>query len=143
MNINDFRTEGCVNFILSIIEDAIRTRDVRFFESKLSRMYLDYIPENVLSKALNIDDRTMTSEEICAIIVNRISKMKKKQGWSTHAKKWKITSPEGVVFIVDNLQQFSKKHGLTASALSGVARGLNVQHKGWVAEVLEYGRTKR
>jgi group I intron endonuclease len=42
-----------------------------------------------------------------------------------------ITSPEGLQYTVDCVAQFSREHGLTASALGRVLRGVRNSHKGW------------
>jgi group I intron endonuclease len=45
--------------------------------------------------------------------------------------KWVLTAPNGKQFEVDNLRSFCNTHGLLATGLSNVVRGLAKQHKGW------------
>lgn len=49
---------------------------------------------------------------------------------------YKLISPDGKEFVIDNLTKFSKEHNLHPSTISKVCRGLKRQHKGWTAETL-------
>jgi hypothetical protein len=47
------------------------------------------------------------------------------------AKHYSITSPEGVVYDIQNLTRFCTQHNLNAGAMSQVGQGKLPHHKGW------------
>lgn len=55
------------------------------------------------------------------------------------AKNWEITNPEGDTFIINNLTQYCKKHGLDHGNMSNVASGRYKQYKGYICKRLEEG----
>ena len=52
-------------------------------------------------------------------------------------KKYKITSPNKEVMVINNLKFFCQEHGLNHSTMRGVAAGRVKQHRGWLCEELE------
>lgn len=58
------------------------------------------------------------------------------KGQSAHnagRTQYKLTSPEGVTYIVSNLTVFCREHGLTRENIRKVARGNRTHCKGWKA----------
>lgn len=53
---------------------------------------------------------------------------------SYHRKRYRVFSPSGELFDVTGLSRFAKSHGLNGAALSQVALGKVIHHKGWRAE---------
>ena len=47
------------------------------------------------------------------------------------SKKYKLTSPEGVEFIIENLSTFSRENNLDSSKMIAIAQGKRKTHKGW------------
>ena len=45
---------------------------------------------------------------------------------------WELICPKGVVYLVDNLLEFCKSHGLIRSCISRTADGQQKSHKGWL-----------
>lgn len=54
-----------------------------------------------------------------------------------NSKTYELTSPTGQKQIVKGLTEFSRKHGLTTSAICAVANGRRPHHKGWTAVLIE------
>ena len=54
-----------------------------------------------------------------------------KKGKRYAAKRWALLSPDGALHETIGLKEFCRKHGLEASCVSRVARGLRPVHKGW------------
>ena len=44
---------------------------------------------------------------------------------------WKCISPEGKVFHIKNLREFCRNNKLTSQLMISVAKGKQIQHKGW------------
>lgn len=49
---------------------------------------------------------------------------------------YKITSPEGVEIITNNINEFSREHGFSLGSLSRVATGKQSHYKGWKVEFI-------
>lgn len=49
-------------------------------------------------------------------------------------RKWKLTSPDNKIFMIENLSKFCKENGLTDSLMIVVANGQQTQHKKWKCE---------
>jgi hypothetical protein len=56
---------------------------------------------------------------------------KTRKSFSHTLKARQIKSPEGSIFEVNNLSQFSREHSLDKGTLGKVLQGINKQHKGW------------
>jgi len=56
--------------------------------------------------------------------------------------KYTLKSPDGEVFIIDNMSKFCKENDLTARLMISVAHGKYKQHKGWSVVTLEKLDTK-
>jgi hypothetical protein len=50
------------------------------------------------------------------------------------AKRFILTSPEGVVYEGSNVSEFCRKHGLDQPNVSALCRGALKKHKGWTGE---------
>lgn len=50
----------------------------------------------------------------------------------TKSKQFQVTSPDGVVYDGENLNQFCKDHGLVQGCMANVCRGVSRHHKGWI-----------
>lgn len=61
--------------------------------------------------------------------INNTRKLSSKSG--TKIDDFKIVSPDGVTYLVSNVMQFCKLHGLDKSHLSKVRKGERKTHKGW------------
>ena len=48
-----------------------------------------------------------------------------------HSGKYKISSPEGIEFIIENLKKFCRENGLNPGAMTVVAQGKAKHHKEW------------
>ena len=53
---------------------------------------------------------------------------------------YKLTSPEGEVYLVNCLTDFCKAHNLTTANIRKVAKGERNFHKGWKASIITTGR---
>jgi hypothetical protein len=50
-------------------------------------------------------------------------------------KKWKIVSPSGEIYIVDNIKTFSVQHNLNHTIMGNISRKSGTYlHKGWSCE---------
>lgn len=62
----------------------------------------------------------------------------KLQDFSHFYKTYKLTSPKGKIFIINNgLGKFAKKHNLTRSKLTPGNSGKINRHKGWLCQRME------
>ena len=90
----------------------------------------NYIEGYVLDKDKNAKDggAKIYSPETCVFIeAGENSKI-------ANSKNWKVVSPEGQIFLINNLHEFCREHSLDAGTLSKVARGKRTHHKKWKAE---------
>lgn len=53
------------------------------------------------------------------------------------SKKWRVTSPNGEVFIVENLRQFCRERELSAENLWKTSKGIIHQSQGWSCILIE------
>lgn len=44
-----------------------------------------------------------------------------------------IKSPDGKIYVIDNLNKFCKENNLTTNRMRSVIKGINTHHKGWTA----------
>ena len=51
--------------------------------------------------------------------------------------KYTLKSPEGEIFVIDNMSKFCKENNLTARLMTSVAQGKYKHHKGWEVVTLE------
>lgn len=51
--------------------------------------------------------------------------------------KYTLKSPDGDIFIINNLNQFCKENNLTSTCMRSVAKGYNRHHKGWTVVTVE------
>lgn len=51
-----------------------------------------------------------------------------------NTSKYKLTDPNGKVYVIDGLVRFCNKHNLTHANITKVASGQRLHHKGWKAE---------
>lgn len=51
--------------------------------------------------------------------------------------KYTIKSPDGDIFIINNLHQFCKENNLTSTRMRSVAKGSSRHHKGWTVMTVE------
>ena len=52
------------------------------------------------------------------------------------SKSYKITSPDGTMHIIKNLNEFCKIHNIRQGAMTCVAQGIYKTHKGWLCSYL-------
>ena len=50
---------------------------------------------------------------------------------TSNTRNYKVTSPEGIEFFIDNLAKFCRENELERSAMISVAQGKQRKHKGW------------
>jgi len=63
-----------------------------------------------------------------------LSKKSKNKISNSNSKNWKITNPDGKVFLIKNLNQFCKNNNLQTSNMHSVFTGKQKHHKGWKCE---------
>jgi len=56
--------------------------------------------------------------------------------WSTAKIKAKLFDPNGKEYIVDNINLFSKEHGIDSSSIYKVLKKIHRHHKGWTGEII-------
>ena len=75
---DEIDVEACVRLLLKTIKEGIDNADMEFLSSDTCKKYLNLIPNKDLGKFLNMDDNTMTPEEICVILCKRALKRRKR-----------------------------------------------------------------
>lgn len=50
---------------------------------------------------------------------------------------YELIDPNGVVYVTENLLDFSSQYELTNSCLSKVVNGMAKQHKGWTGRIVQ------
>jgi predicted DNA-binding protein (UPF0251 family) len=95
-------------------------------------------PDNIEYEVTNINKFARQHNLDCGNLCRLLNKQYKYyKGWrlkSTSKQQYiKFISPRNEVFILENISilQFSKIHGLDNSAMSKLAKGTKLQHKGW------------
>lgn len=78
-----------------------------------------------LDKDIKVEGNKLYSPDTCLFVTSAENAIK------ANAMHFKIVSPDNEVIEVYNLNDFSRKNGLSPSAVSRVVSGKRPQHKGW------------
>ena len=132
------------------IDDLREWLDLSKFFSRRLSIYKILSPEGIIFTTNNIN-AFCRENSLCASSLLKIiqGKLKHYKGWQIRRegdtrdfldplnfrycipRKYKLISPEGIEYIIQNLKKFCIENSLSVSSMTLVAQGKQRKHKGW------------